>query len=683
MKNRFIDWVVGRISRRTNKKINFLIYLAVFLIGIMPIISLGVFSGIVEYRELGDSVILKKQAVADLSSALVKERFDHMVDIGKSITSRELMVNMAKNDKWDQLEEILKSMLKDSEFIDGVFISDIKGNVMAVTPQSDVVGQNFAYRDWFRGVSKNWEPYVSEVYQRANEPKYNIISVALPIKDENESVLAILVMQIKLDVFFGWVNEFKEKGTIESGAISFIDKNGNIIAHPDISPQGNIINVLSDLVVQKVLKGEKGVEVFFDQNERYNKLVAYEMVDGYNVGILVSQSEDEAFALRDRNLYFNIVVYGFFVLVDMGLIIMVIRVLRSLSYSRRKEEVFLESIGDGIVAIDKNWNIISWNKSASRISGWEPNEVMGKPFREIIKFIRGSDREEDVVFVEEAMLYGKVVQMSEGMILMTKDKKEVPVGDTAAPIFDESGSISGVIIIFRNITRELESMRIRSDFAYASHQMRTPVNEALWSIESALRSRSTKTMREALNLSYLAISKMRKIVTSLIEVSRIDQNMISPKIQMEKLIDILEELIKSVSDDAAKNNVSIKTSVISPIVGIKTDAVLLKGVLSEVLENAIFYSNSGGEVNINMAFQEQGVLFEIKDAGIGIPEDQQSLVFTKFFRGQNIPSRIVGAGLGLYIAKEYLKMLNGKIWFKSEKDKGTTFSIFLPDENKE
>ncbi|KKT38165.1 MAG: Multi-sensor signal transduction histidine kinase [Parcubacteria group bacterium GW2011_GWA1_44_13] len=78
--------------------------------------------------------------------------------------------------------------------------------------------------------------------------------------------------------------------------------------------------------------------------------------------------------------------------------------------------------------------------------------------------------------------------------------------------------------------------------------------------------------------------------------------------------------------------------------------------------------------------EEKGICIEVADHGFGIPEEEQVTVFTKFFRGSNRGKENVGDGLGLYIAKAYITLLGGKIWFKSEEGKGTTFYITLPIE---
>ena len=106
---------------------------------------------------------------------------------------------------------------------------------------------------------------------------------------------------------------------------------------------------------------------------------------------------------------------------------------------------------------------------------------------------------------------------------------------------------------------------------------------------------------------------------------------------------------------------------------------MITRILLEILDNAIHYTKKSSTVTVTISPHAQGLLIEVQDAGIGIMEEQQALVFTKFFRGSNVDKDVAGAGLGLYIAREYSKLLGGKIWFKSSVGKGTLFSVLLTD----
>ncbi len=353
-------------------------------------------------------------------------------------------------------------------------------------------------------------------------------------------------------------------------------------------------------------------------------------------------------------------------------------ILHDVSYYQIQKDL-LESAGDGVVAVDKNFTITFFNRAAGLISGWSPSEVIGRPLRDVAKFIRESDRMEDITFIQETMFYGEIRHMKEHTLLITKDGRDVNVADTAAPIFDSSREVVGSIIIFRDASKELEENRLRSDFAYASHQLNTPVAKALWSIEAAIDENDCVKIKEKLETAYQAIKSTKKLVSQLFLVSKIDQKNIIPNLKSAKISSLLDEALVSMKNISEQMNVSIKTEGFSDLPEIKTDTDLLRQVFVEIIDNSISYNNLGGQIFIKaLPDGKNGLVFSVEDSGIGILDEQKSLIFTKFFRGSNFDTTdIVGAGLGLFIAREYIRLLGGRIWFESEKGR-TVFYVSLP-----
>ncbi len=338
----------------------------------------------------------------------------------------------------------------------------------------------------------------------------------------------------------------------------------------------------------------------------------------------------------------------------------------------------LNSAAHGMIAIDKNWNITLWNESMSELSGWTRDEVMGKPFRDFIKLIQEKDRKEYTTFIEDAMIRRGVESLDKQALLITKDGKEVSVSNSADPIHSDNGDVIGVVISIRDIRKELASAGMRSDFAYASHQIRTPITKALWILEACLKKDNIEKIKENVKLAYASLGSIRRLSEELIDVSQIDQSRVISVINTVKLTDFFDDIIKEISKKAEEREIKIIVSPVSTTTIINTDSKLLKRVLIEILGNAIIYSPKKSEIKINVIDNGDGIVIEVQDSGIGISQEHQPLIFTKFFRGSNFDTtEIAGAGLGLYIAREYIKLLDGKIWFKSEENKGTTFYVSI------
>ena len=343
-----------------------------------------------------------------------------------------------------------------------------------------------------------------------------------------------------------------------------------------------------------------------------------------------------------------------------------------------KSKALMESIGDGVVAIDRAWNIVLWNKTATEISGWSQNEALGKSFRDVVKFIRERDREENIMFIEEAMLHSKAFSMEGDTILIKKDGSEVPISDSAAPIIEHDGVVSGAIIIFRDASRERETHRLHSDFAYASHQIRTPVAKALWMLESALDKENMQEIKGQVSEAYQAIQSVNKLSEELIEVSRIDQKQVVVEKTDVELGDVLSGIVNDMAIKAKNKDVILEVHTVPDLIKITTSIPLLKKILQALIENAIIYCKEKSTVDVDATIDNNELLIRVSNIGFGILDEDQPAVFTKFFRGKNIDTTaIAGAGLGLYIARGYAKILGGRIWFDSKGDR-VTFYVSLP-----
>ena len=147
---------------------------------------------------------------------------------------------------------------------------------------------------------------------------------------------------------------------------------------------------------------------------------------------------------------------------------------------------------------------------------------------------------------------------------------------------------------------------------------------------------------------------------------------------------LLEDVVKEQEMEIKRKNQKITIYQPEKLPKIFTDPSLLLMILQNIISNAIKYTLEGGEIICNIKPENSRILFEITDNGIGIPKKDQERVFEKLFRGNNAmdqnkeKNNREGTGLGLYIVKEMTNILGGRIWFKSEINKGTVFYIELP-----
>lgn len=238
-----------------------------------------------ENININAAVIKKNETIAKLTAQIIKKHLDGLLVLGSAYSEKKEVIQYIQQGKWQNAMNIIANAFKEDslEAVDRIALFDVTGTTQANTPeQSQLIGQNFAYKDWYQGVMADFKPYVSEVYVRATEPPANVIGMAFPIKNNNDTPIAILLFTIKTDSFLKWLNELRFG---ENGTTFIVDKRGRIVAHPDIAPQGEIVDFSSRTDVQKVISGQSGTEIVLNGNKK-RILSSYEPIPGYHGGVI-------------------------------------------------------------------------------------------------------------------------------------------------------------------------------------------------------------------------------------------------------------------------------------------------------------------------------------------------------------------------------------------------------------
>lgn len=354
---------------------------------------------------------------------------------------------------------------------------------------------------------------------------------------------------------------------------------------------------------------------------------------------------------------------------------------------KAKDDAMLKSIGDGLVATDKEGKIILVNPAFEKILGWHFEKVKGKKLTEIIPML-----DENGTLIEEAKrplsktLKGCVVAKTDSVsnhYYQRKNKKTFPVSICVSPVL-LNDQLIGALEIFRDITKEKEIDKLKTEFvSLASHQLRTPLTSIrlfleLLSNQPTELSESQKTY--LLNIK-LANDRMIQLVNDLLNVSRLEGGRIVINPTLENIESLVHEAIVEIGETASKKGVKIvfeKAKKAFP--EILLDVTLFHEVLICFLSNAIRYTeNKKGAINVAIQKDKNSYLIRIQDNGIGINKEDHEKIFKKFFRADNaVKKEPDGSGLGLYIAKMIIDSSGGKITFDSTPNEGTTFFIHLP-----
>jgi PAS domain S-box-containing protein len=360
-----------------------------------------------------------------------------------------------------------------------------------------------------------------------------------------------------------------------------------------------------------------------------------------------------------------------------------IRVHSSTTGERHIEvEALLDSIGDGAIMTDEFGRIIRINPAALEILGYTENELLGTWFPKTIVSI-GPDKKPLSLIdrpIGKAFLSGKPI--SENSLYRRKDSSIVPVSLTVAPLMVDDRPV-GAIEVFRDITLEHEIDRMKSEFiSLASHQLRTPLSAIKTYTHMLLdgfMGPTEPSQRKALKTIISASNRMNELISTLLNITRIESGSIAVTPKTINLARLADEVYREVLHSAQEKQLHMDLKLPKAPVAAKTDTLIAKEVLTNLLTNAIKYTPEGGHIELILRGRPNTAVFVVKDNGFGIPKHTQDQIFTKFFRAQNIVKReTTGTGLGLYLVKGLVDVLGGDVWFESEEDKGSTFYFALP-----
>jgi signal transduction histidine kinase len=323
-RNRWPLWILGGANLLNETKLRWL------QLAILPVLfALGIVVAVESYRsidrELTAATISRRSSLSYLAAITLTEKLDRMVDVGVSLATRVRFRDLVTQGNWPEAVKIMAGVPKDFPAIDRIFLSDPSGRLMADIPEVPAVhGQDFSYRDWYKGVTTDWKPYVSTVYKRAAPPQVNIVAVAVPIRSQAGEAVGILVLQVKLDSFFAWLAEI-DFGP--GGHLYAFDRAGTLVFYPGLSADQEAVSLEDFPLVRKVLAGERGEEITKDPLSSVDSLVAYEPMPRYGWGIVAEQPVEAAFATRNAQLRRVLIAYGLIALVSLVAMYLGVRLL--------------------------------------------------------------------------------------------------------------------------------------------------------------------------------------------------------------------------------------------------------------------------------------------------------------------------------------------------------------------
>ena len=334
---------------------------------------------------------------------------------------------------------------------------------------------------------------------------------------------------------------------------------------------------------------------------------------------------------------------------------------------KRQIETILLHMTDGIIAFDMEGKIIHINPAAKELlSITEKEDTFEKVFRKLKLDINM----EKIIYLENWTSTEQRKNVGEKYINML-----------FAPFKDENDMPGGIMVLIQDITEHVKLDNMRKEFvADVSHELKTPITSIMGYADTLLEGEYDKeTQNRFLNVIATEARRMAKLVTDLLTLSRYD----SKKIKVEETEFDLGELVKRCQEklrfEIEKKNHSMECFVTASVPPVEADKDGIERVVLNILSNAIKYTPDNGTIKVYVGFVYNDAYIKVIDNGVGIPKDDLSRIFDRFYRVDKARTReLGGTGLGLSIAKEILNQNKGSIDIKSEVGKGTEVVIRLP-----
>ncbi|QOJ12006.1 MAG: GAF domain-containing protein [Chthonomonadaceae bacterium] len=357
---------------------------------------------------------------------------------------------------------------------------------------------------------------------------------------------------------------------------------------------------------------------------------------------------------------------------NVGSIIANLQLYREVVEEREELLQTFESLTAGLVLVSAEHKISQMNAAARAIFSVGP-DCIGKQYDQVIQHDAFKE-------IYDTLSHGADLPRAEIIVSIAGVEREYQV--QAAEVRNEEGKSLGTVFILGDVTEIKNIDRMKSSFvAMASHELRTPLTAIKGFVSTLLVDEgfSADDRREFYMIIDQECDRLTRLINDLLNTARIESNQsLKPSYQEVEFKDLIEKVVMIQKQSTQRHALALDFQ--SEVPNIIGDEDKLDQILTNLLNNAIKYSPSGGTITVRVRTEGEEIFVGVEDEGIGIPKDHLSKVFDKFHRVHNEDNRkIYGTGLGLYLVKHLVERVHlGRIWVESEVGKGSTFWVALP-----
>jgi PAS domain S-box-containing protein len=351
------------------------------------------------------------------------------------------------------------------------------------------------------------------------------------------------------------------------------------------------------------------------------------------------------------------------------------------SQEKRRLDAILEYSADGVMILDAGHHIAVFNRALAQLSLWSAVDALGRHHDDVIRWAHLETDLDLGAAVAGGWPLSSARQLYVEGDLRRRNGGTVSVGITYAPLFDREGRLVNIIAGVRDITRFREAEEIKSTFiSVISHELKTPVALIKGYADTLLRDDARwepGTVQESLTVILEEADRLNQLIDNLLDASRLQVGALPLDMDQVALDALAERVAARFRTQTQIHDIVVRFPPDLPLAA--GDPSRLEQVLNNLLSNAIKYSPDGGTIEISGRATDHDVIVTVSDEGVGIPFEEQSRVFERFFRGaRERHQRTPGAGLGLYLVKAIVEAHAGRTWVESDPGKGAAFSFAVP-----
>ncbi|MGF1479702.1 MAG: ATP-binding protein [Cyanophyceae cyanobacterium] len=347
---------------------------------------------------------------------------------------------------------------------------------------------------------------------------------------------------------------------------------------------------------------------------------------------------------------------------------------------KQRSEAIIQSISDGLIVVDADFKVMAINPAAAALTNLSSSLATRSHFLDVV------NNQDLYQYIKTTAETGTPPQLPEEqkILALERGEKTQYYKFAITSVTSEAGAMLGVILLLQDVTKLKELDQLKSEFvATASHELRTPLTGMSMSLSLLLETAAEKLSereQELLTSAEEDVERLRDLVNDLLDLSKIESGRIEMEFTSVEVDLLLEKAASMLQVQAQEKQIDLVKQALPDSPKVKADPNKIIWVLTNLIANAIRYTDSGKEIRLEAKHRGTWVQLSVVDEGAGIPYEYQERIFDKFVQVKT-EKDVGGSGLGLAICQEIVKAHGGTIWVDSTPGEGSTFSFTVPATN--